>query len=103
MPAPIAIKKPQLLEIHGHQRQDPYYWMNDRENQEVIDHLNAENDYLKEVMKPTELLQKELFEEMKGRIKEQDESVPYFKSGISGIHDLKKEANTPCTVGNLGV
>ena len=81
MPAPIAIKKPQLLEIHGHQRQDPYYWMNDRENQEVIDHLNAENTYLKEVMKPTEVLQKELFEEMKGRIKEQDESVPYFKSG----------------------
>lgn len=81
MPAPIAIKKPQLLEIHGHQRQDPYYWMNDRENQEVIDHLNAENTYLKEVMKPTEVLQKQLFEEMKGRIKEQDESVPYFKSG----------------------
>lgn len=82
MSAPLAPKKPQLLEIHGHQRQDSYYWMNDRENPEVIDYLNAENSYLKEVMKPTEGFQKQLFEEMKGRIKEQDESVPYFKSGF---------------------
>ena len=95
MPAPIAIKKPQLLEIHGHQRQDSYYWMNDRENQEVIDHLNAENDYLKEVMKPTEVLQKELFEEMKGRIKEQDESVPYFKSGYFWYSRFEKGSEYP--------
>jgi oligopeptidase B len=81
MRAPLASKKPELLEIHGHQRTDNYYWMNDRENEEVITHLNVENDYLKEVMKPTEALQQQLFEEMKGRIKEQDESVPYFKSG----------------------
>ena len=81
MRAPIASKKPQLLEIHGHQRTDHYYWMNDRENEEVITHLNAENEYLKEVMTPTEALQQQLFDEMKGRIKEQDESVPYFKSG----------------------
>ena len=82
MRAPLASKKPQLLEIHGHQRTDHYYWMNDRENEEVITHLNAENDYLKDVMKPTEALQQQLFDEMKGRIKEQDESVPYFKSGF---------------------
>ena len=95
MPAPIAIKKPQLLEIHGHQRQDPYYWMNDRENQEVIDYLNAENTYLKEVMKPTEGLQKQLFEEMKGRIKEQDESVPYFKSGYFWYSRFEKGSEYP--------
>lgn len=82
MHAPLASKKPQLLEIHGHQRTDSYYWMNDRENEEVIAHLNAENEHLKEVMKPTEALQQQLFDEMKGRIKEQDESVPYFKSGF---------------------
>ena len=82
MHAPLASKKPQLLEIHGHQRTDAYYWMNDRENEEVIAHLNAENEHLKEVMKPTEELQQQLFDEMKGRIKEQDESVPYFKSGF---------------------
>lgn len=81
MQAPIAQKKPQLLEIHGHQRTDDYYWMNDRENPEVIAYLNSENDYLKSVMRPTEAFQKALFEEMKGRIKEDDQTVPYYKSG----------------------
>ena len=95
MPAPSATKKPQLLEIHGHQRQDPYYWMNNRENPEVIDYLNAENTYLKEVMKPTEVLQNQLFEEMKGRIKEQDESVPYFKSGYFWYTRYEKGSEYP--------
>jgi oligopeptidase B len=81
MQAPVAPKKPQLLEIHGHQRIDSYYWMNDRENPEVIAYLNAENAYLKGVMKPTEEFQEALFAEMKGRIKEDDQTVPYFKSG----------------------
>ena len=102
MPAPVAIKKPKLLEIHGHQRQDHYYWMNDRENQEVIDHLNAENEYLKEVMKPTEVLQKQLFEEMKGRIKEQDESVPYFKSGYFWYSRFEKGSEYPIFCRKLG-
>ena len=102
MPAPIAIKKPQLLEIHGHQRQDPYYWMNDRENQEVIDYLNAENAYLTEVMKPTEELQNQLFEEMKGRIKEQDESVPYFKSGYFWYTRYEKGSEYPIFCRKLG-
>lgn len=81
MKAPIAPQKAQLLETHGHERIDNYYWMNDRENPEVIGYLEAENAYLKEVMKPTEEFQKSLFEEMKGRIKEDDQTVPYFKSG----------------------
>jgi oligopeptidase B len=81
MQAPTAPKKPKFLEIHGHRRVDPYYWMNDRENPEVIEYLNAENSFLKAVMKPTEEFQKELFAEMKGRIKEDDQTVPYFKSG----------------------
>ena len=102
MSAPLAPKKPQLLEIHGHQRQDPYYWMNDRENQEVIDYLNAENSYLKEVMKPTEGLQKQLFEEMKGRIKEQDESVPYFKSGYFWYTRYEKGSEYPIFCRKLG-
>lgn len=81
MRAPTAPKKPQLLETHGHQRIDHYYWMNDRENPEVIQYLEEENAYLKEVMKPTEDFQNSLFEEMKSRIKEDDQSVPYLKSG----------------------
>jgi oligopeptidase B len=81
MKAPIAPKIPHILETHGHQRIDNYYWMNDRENPDVIAYLEAENAYTKEVMKPTEAFQKSLFEEMKGRIKEDDSTVPYFKSG----------------------
>lgn len=74
---PVATKVPHTLTQHGHQRQDPYYWMNQRENSEVIQHLEAENAYRKAVMKPLESLQNTLFEEMKGRIKEDDASLPY--------------------------
>jgi oligopeptidase B len=81
MKPPIAAKKPELLETHGHRRIDSYYWMNDRHNPEIIEYLQAENDYLKATLKPTEEFQNTLFEEMKGRIKEDDQSVPYFKSG----------------------
>ncbi len=81
MKAPVANQIPRLLETHGHQRIDKYYWMNDRENPEVISYLEAENAYTKSAMKSTESFQKSLFEEMKGRIKEEDQTVPYFKSG----------------------
>ncbi|MEB2777119.1 S9 family peptidase [Algoriphagus sp. D3-2-R+10] len=81
MKAPKAKKIAQLLESHGHQRTDNYYWMRDRENPEVIEYLNAENEYLKSSLKSTEEFQERLFHEMKGRIKEDDESVPYLKSG----------------------
>ncbi|TDQ19350.1 oligopeptidase B [Algoriphagus boseongensis] len=81
MNPPGAIKKPKLLEIHGHQRVDNYYWMNERENPEVIAYLEAENSFLEHTMKPFEKFKNQLFKEMKGRIKEDDQSVPYFKSG----------------------
>ncbi len=81
MQAPRAKKVPKELKIHGDTRIDNYFWLNDRENSEVIDYLNAENDYGKEVMKPTEKLQEELYEEMVSRIKKDDESVPYKKKG----------------------
>ncbi|WP_215222979.1 S9 family peptidase [Echinicola shivajiensis] len=79
---PKAAIKPHKITFHDHTRIDPYYWMNDRNNPEVIEYLNQENDFLKESLAHTETLQKELFEEMKGRIKEDDESVPYFKDGF---------------------
>ena len=78
---PISKKHHQELSIHGHTRIDPYYWLNDRSNPEVIEYLNQENDYLKEQLQHTEEFQERLFEEMKGRIKEEDESVPYLKHG----------------------
>ncbi|WP_299463431.1 S9 family peptidase [uncultured Microscilla sp.] len=78
---PVAAKKPKELTKHGHTRVDDYFWLNQREDQEVIDYLNAENEYTKKVMAHTDAFQDNLFEEIKGRIKEVDQSVPYFNRG----------------------
>ncbi len=78
---PKAKKIPTSLITHGDERIDDYFWLNNKENPEVIEYLNAENEYTDQVMKPTEALQESLFEEMKARIKEDDESVPYFYNG----------------------
>ncbi len=74
---PRAAQKPHVITTHNHSRTDNYYWLKERENPEVIDYLNAENEYLEKVMAPLEGLREELFTEMKGRIKQDDESVPY--------------------------
>ncbi|WPR77621.1 S9 family peptidase [Algoriphagus sp. NG3] len=95
MQAPKAKKIAQLLETHGHQRTDNYYWMRDRDNPEVIDYLNAENEYLKSSLKSTEEFQEKLFQEMKGRIKEDDESVPYLKSGYYWYVKYEKGGEYP--------
>lgn len=81
LPAPVAKKIPKELSIHGDTRQDPYYWMNQREDPAVLEHLKAENDYLDKVLAHTKALRETLFAEMKGRIKQQDESVPYRDNG----------------------
>ncbi|MHC2991023.1 protease 2, partial [Pontibacter sp. HJ8] len=78
---PVAQKQPKELTAHGDTRIDNYYWMNERENPEVIAYLNAENAYTKQVMADTEPLQDKLFKEIVGRIKQTDESVPYEKNG----------------------
>ena len=78
---PIAKVKPKTLTEHGHERVDNYYWLNEREDLEVLSYLEAENDYTKAVMAHTESFQEELFEEIKGRIKKDDSSVPYLKKG----------------------
>ena len=78
---PIAKKVPQELTIHNDVRIDNYYWLNDKNNPEVIDYLNAENAYTKQMTLHTQEFQKSLFEEMKGRIKEDDSSVPYKLNG----------------------
>lgn len=78
---PIAERIPKKMEIHGDVRIDDYYWLNDRENPKVIDYLNAENAYYNSMTAHTKQFQEDLFEEMKSRIKEDDESVPYKKNG----------------------
>lgn len=78
---PVAQKKPHTIEKHGNVRTDNYYWLNERENPEVIDYLNQENDYYQKSTAHTKEFQNQLFEEMKSRIKEDDESVPYLYNG----------------------
>lgn len=78
---PVAKKIPKELTVHGDTRIDNYYWMNERENPEVIAHLEAENAYKEAVMAHTKPLQNKLFEEIKSKIKQDDKSVPYKKNG----------------------
>nr|WP_315214801.1 S9 family peptidase [uncultured Flavobacterium sp.] len=79
--APKAKVIPKSLEKHKDIRIDNYFWMNERENPEVIDYLNQENTYYNSMTAHTKDFQKDLFEEMKGRIKEDDQSVPYLYNG----------------------
>lgn len=78
---PKAEKKPVNLEKHGDIRVDNYAWMQERDHPEVIDYLERENDYNDKMTAHTSDFQKDLFEEMKGRIKEDDASVPYKSNG----------------------
>lgn len=93
--APVAKKIKKSLEKHNDIRIDNYFWMNDREDKNVIDHLNAENNYTKSVLKHTESFQKDLFEEMKGRIKEDDTSVPYKLNGYWYVTKFEKGKDYP--------
>lgn len=81
IPTPISKIIPKTLEKHNEKRVDNYFWLNDRENPEVIDYLNQENTYYDAMTADTKGFQKELYEEMKARIKEDDQSVPYLYNG----------------------
>lgn len=74
---PVAKKVPHVTEIHGLKLVDDYFWLRDKPNPDVRAYLEAENAYAESVMKPTEALQKKLYDEMLSRIKETDENVPY--------------------------
>ena len=89
---PNATKKTHEMTIHGDTRVDDYYWMRltdeqksakdkDSHTQEVLDYINAENAYTQKRLKHTEKFQNDLFDEIVGRIKKDDESVPYLDNG----------------------
>ncbi|WP_299679688.1 S9 family peptidase [uncultured Tenacibaculum sp.] len=103
---PVADKNPEKLEKHGDVRIDNYFWMRltdeqknaekkDEQTQKVYDYLEAENTYFDKVMGHTNNFQESLFEEMKGRIKEDDESVPYKKNGYFYITRYEKGQQYP--------
>jgi oligopeptidase B len=81
IPVPKAAKQKHLMEQHGDVRDDEYYWLQTRDSSAVLNYLNEENAYFNKVMKPTEQLQEKLYKEMLGRIKQDDNSVPYLKNG----------------------
>jgi oligopeptidase B len=93
--APVAEIVPKELVMHGHTRLDNYFWMNDRDDQRVVDYLNAENEYYQKMTAHTKKFQEELFEEMKSRIQEDDESVPYFRNGYYYITRYEKGKDYP--------
>jgi oligopeptidase B len=91
--APVAEKNPHPLTHHGVTRVDDYYWMKlsdaqkeanepDEQTNKVVDYLNAENEYQKQVMAHTETFQKNLYDEMVARIDQTDQSVPVKENGF---------------------
>jgi oligopeptidase B len=78
---PMAKKLTHVEAVHGDKLVDEYFWLRDRKNPEVKAYLETENAYADAFMKPTEALQSKLYEEMLGRIKETDLSVPYRQGG----------------------
>jgi len=103
---PVADKIPNEIETHGDIRIDNYFWMRlsdqqkeakekDEQTTKVVDYLNAENDYYNQITKHTNDFQSSLFEEMKSRIKEDDESVPYKKNGYFYITKYQKGEQYP--------
>lgn len=104
--APSAEKQAKSLTIHNSTRIDNYFWMRltdeqktaknkDNQTQKVEAYLNAENKYFDKVTASTNNFQKELFEEMKGRIKEDDTSVPYFRNNYFYITRFEKGSQYP--------
>lgn len=92
---PKAKKSPVKLEKHGDVRIDNYFWLRERDNPEVVDYLTRENLYNEQMTAHTKGLQENLFEEMKGRIKEDDSSVPYKLNGYWYITRYEKGKDYP--------
>lgn len=93
--APRARKVPVELEKHGDIRIDNYFWLRERENPEVLDYLTQENLYNEQMTAHTKELQENLFQEVKGRIKEDDSSVPYKLNGYWYITRFEKGKDYP--------
>jgi oligopeptidase B len=78
---PVAPRRPTVLEAHGDSRVDPYYWLREKDNPEVLAYLAAENAYADLLMAPTESLQERLYREILGRVQETDTSAPTLYKG----------------------
>ena len=105
--SPPDVKKiPKELKTHNHVRTDNYYWMRltdeqksakkyDAQTQDVVDYIDEETKYLNESLKHTKPLQKTLYDEMVGRIKKDDQSVPYFENEYFYYSRYEKKKEYP--------
>lgn len=95
---PIAKEIVKELTAHEDTRMDHYYWLNERENPEVISYLKEENDYLEKVLTPVKELREKLYSEMVSRIQQDDNSVPYNFNGYAYYtrHESGKEYEIYC-------
>lgn len=78
---PIAPRRPRILEAHGDRRVDPYYWLREKDNPEVLAYLAAENSYADAVMQPAAALEEKVYREILGRVQETDTSAPTLFKG----------------------
>jgi oligopeptidase B len=102
---PQAPRRPTVLSLHGDERVDEWYWLRDRDDPQTIAYLEAENAYTDAMTAHTAQLQERLYEEIRGRIQETDESAPvphgghwYFRRAVEGlqypIHCRRKNMET---------
>jgi len=92
---PMAAVRPHRFDEHGSVRIDQYYWLKERSNPEVIKYLEDENAYTKAVMAHTEPLQERLYEELKGRVLQNDQSVPFREGNYFYYTRLVEGKNYP--------
>lgn len=100
LPAPKAVKKNHQTNYHGHTINDPYNWLRDPNypdvgDEEVLQYLNDENKYFEQFMKPLNGLKETLFKEIKGRIKDDDSSVPVADRGYQYFWAYEKGGEHP--------
>ncbi|MFQ5548259.1 MAG: S9 family peptidase [Woeseia sp.] len=92
---PVAKKLPHRLELHGDVRIDDYFWLNERDNLDVLAYLEEENAYAAKVMAHTAKLQETLFQEMKTRTEPEEESVPYRYGDYFYYYRYEKDREYP--------
>ncbi len=92
---PVAERIEKELLMHGDTRIDPYFWLKDRENPKVTDYLNAENNYTDLYLSDYNKFKDDLYQELVGRIKQTDESVPYFDNGYYYISRFEEGKEYP--------
>ena len=98
-------RRPSCARAHGDERVDPWFWLCERDNPEVLDYLRAENAYTEAALAPTAALRDTLFDEIVGRVQETDVSPPvrrgpweYFTRTIEGMQydtHCRRPAGTP--------